>query len=238
MMKVSNISKSFGATNNFFFRKKNKVTKVLSDISFEAQEGDCIALLGKNGSGKTTLLKLLSGLITPDSGSILDSNEKKIDASNISSVNSNERSFFWRLSVLENLKFFNSFSDDRSLAKIKKITKILDLSEKLSFPVMNLSSGERKKLSIARTLLRDTKILLLDEFTNSLDVASKKNIIDTISNLLTKKQIKIVIFATHSLDEVLRLSNRCIFLKNNNIFSDQTISKETKISDLENKFFS
>ena len=101
VLSLKNISKSF-KTNQYNFFKKAKRKTVLKNISFSAKKGDSIAIVGKNGCGKTTLLKIIAGVLQQDNGlmrSIYSSDE-------ISIVNANDRSFFWRLSVLENLKFF------------------------------------------------------------------------------------------------------------------------------------
>ncbi len=236
MLKVSKLSKSFTKPNLGFLNTEKSKKTILKDISFNAKEGDCIALLGKNGCGKTTLLKLLSGLLTLDKGSITNNFDTPLDFSQISMVNSNERSFFWRLSVKENLKFFCTLSNKDSLEKIEQTLILLDLFDKIDLPFMSLSYGERKKISIARALLNNSKILLLDEITNSLDISAKKIVISTLKDLLKKNHLQLIIFATHSLDEVVRLSNRFLFIKNKAIFIDQKVNENTRISDIETKF--
>ena len=144
--------------------------------------------------------------------------------------------FFWRLSVEENLKFFSSLSNKESTEKIKETLILLDIFDKIDFPFMSLSYGERKKISIARALLNDSKILLLDEITNSLDINAKKIVISTLKGLLKKNHLQLIIFATHSLDEVIRLSNRFLFIKDKAIFIDQKVNENTLVTDIENKF--
>tara|TARA_A100001011_G_C14156053_1_gene776134 strand:- start:372 stop:1082 length:711 start_codon:yes stop_codon:yes gene_type:complete len=236
MLKVSQLSKSFTKPSLGFLNTERSKKIILKDLSFIAKEGDCIALLGKNGCGKTTLLKLISGLLTLDKGSITNNFDKPLDFSQISMVNSNDRSFFWRLSVKENLKFFCSLSSRDSLKKIEHTLILLDLFDKIDLPFMSLSYGERKKISIARALLSNSKILLLDEITNSLDISAKKIVISTLKDLLKKNHLQLIIFATHSLDEVVRLANRFLFIKDAGIFIDQKINEKTLISDIEKKF--
>ena len=103
MLKVTELSKSYTKPSSGFFNKERSKKTVLKGLSFDAKEWDCIALLGRNGCGKTTLLKLISGIIASDKGSITNNFDEPLDFSKISMVNSNDRSFFWRLSVEENL---------------------------------------------------------------------------------------------------------------------------------------
>lgn len=235
ILKVSNLSKSFKHSSGFFY-KKNSRKIILKGVNFNAESGDCIALLGKNGCGKTTLLKLISGLLSSDEGSVKNNFNQLLDPSQIAMVNSNDRSFFWRLSVNENLKFFCSLSNKNSLKKIKETLSLLEIPEKINFPFMSLSYGERKKISIARALLNGSKILLLDEITNSLDISAKKIVVSTLKNLLRTKRLQLIIFATHSLEEVVNFSNRFIYIKNNSIFMDQKVNKDTQVSDIEKLF--
>ncbi len=232
ILKVSNLSKSFKNSSGFFFKKTFK-KEILKDINFNASSGESIALLGRNGCGKTTLLKIISGVLSSDESSIKEDFNMYIDSSLVSMISSNDRAFFWRLSVEENLKFFCNLSKKNSEKKIKEVLCLLEISDKLKSPFMSLSQGERKKISIARALLNETKILLLDEITNSLDLSAKKIVINILKNLLKTDHLKLIIFATHSLDEVIKLSNRILYIKNKTIYEDKKINDNTLISDLE-----
>tara|TARA_A100001015_G_scaffold281471_1_gene344749 strand:- start:501 stop:1211 length:711 start_codon:yes stop_codon:yes gene_type:complete len=236
MLKVNKLFKSYSEPSLGFFNTEESKKTILKDLSFNAKEGDCIALLGKNGCGKTTLLKLISGVLSLDKGSITNNFDMPLDFSQISMVNANDRSFFWRLSVKENLKFFCSLSNKNSLEKIKETLILLDIFDKIDFPFMSLSYGERKKISIARALLNDSKILLLDEITNSLDISAKKIVISTLKDLLKKNHLQLIIFATHSLDEVISLSNRFLYIKDKTIFTNQRVNEKTLVSDIERLF--
>jgi ABC-type multidrug transport system ATPase subunit len=101
---------------------------------------------------------------------------------------------------------------------------------------MFLSYGERKKVSIARALLKDSKILLLDEITNSLDISAKKLVTESIKSLMKEGKVKLILFVTHSLDEVMSLSNRLLFIKRNKIFHDLKINNKTTLEDIEALF--
>ena len=228
MLETINLPKSFYKSN--IFKKDSKKNTVLDELSFKVYPGDSIALIGKNGAGKTTLLKTLSGLITQDSGEIILDRMTKL-----SSVNTNERSFFWRLTVFENLTFFSSFNKiDKN--KIQEVLQIFNLEKKINSPYMHLSSGERKKVSIARSLLKNANLLLFDEATSSLDIASKTVFINTIKSLLDKNIISAVIFSTHSLNEALTLSNKIIFIDNGKIVQQKPTSEFKTVDDLYNLY--
>lgn len=224
MLETKNLSKSFNKPN--IFKKSSKENKVLDKISLKVYPGDSIALIGKNGAGKTTLLKTLSGLIIQDSGEIVL--DKK---TMLSSVNTNERSFFWRLSVFENLTFFSSF-DKIDKNKIREVLQIFNLDKKIDSPYMHLSSGERKKISIARSLLKNANLLLFDEATSSLDVTSKRIFINTIKSLLDKNIISSIIFSTHSLNEALSLSNKIVLIDDGKIIQQKSTSEFKNVDDL------
>jgi len=224
MLETKNLSKSYYKSN--IFKKGSKRNTVLDKISFKVYPGDSIALIGKNGAGKTTLLKTLSGLIIQDSGEIVLNRKTRL-----SSVNTNERSFFWRLSVFENLTFFSSF-DRIDKNKIREVLQIFNLDKKIDSPYMQLSSGERKKVSIARSLLKNANLLLFDEATSSLDISSKTVFINTIKSLLDKNIISAVIFSTHSLNEALNLSNKIILIDDGKIIQQKYTSEFETVDEL------
>lgn len=215
MIEVKNICKSFPNDPLSLFPSKKNIVPALEDISFKLKEGDSLCILGKNGAGKSTLLKILVGLMDPDSGEVLvDGKYLHSRSKAIGLVTSNERSFFWRLSVLENLYFFAELNKIHSSKKKKKIDNFLDLfelSDKCNLQVMALSTGEKKKLSLIRTLLREPRIILFDEPTSSLDFQTSLDLITLIKNNYISKN-KIIIWCTHLIDEVSMVGNQFLIL--------------------------
>ena len=237
LLELNKISKSFNSNPTQFFKHKSENKSVLNNISFRVDYGDCIALLGKNGSGKTTLLKIISGLLDYDNGDLTLDNLKE---NKISIVNTNDRSFFYRLTIYENLRFFSAFNHSFQKrefnAKADEVVELLELTEKKDSLYMTLSSGEKKKVAFARAILRDAKILLFDEITSNLDIIARREILDFIENLLYEKKINAVIFSTHSLDEVISISNKALILEDGYFKEEMAITKDTKISDIEKLF--
>ncbi len=241
MLIVEDLSKSFNKKLNLFPNKNSNKSIVLKDISFKVNDGDRLAILGHNGSGKTTLLKILFGSITPDCGKISWKGQSFLPSNGLKGVsslfNNNDRSFFWRLSVNENLKYFNSlnleFEADHSSTNFIDDLSIKELTD---IPFMNLSSGQKKKVSLFRGLLKNPKILFFDEFTDSLDLRNQIQIKNLVKNKLAKELNKTIIWVTHSLDEVREICNKVLILENGSIkfFNDNFKGGEKELAQIEN----
>ena len=156
-IKLRKISKGFPLS-------KHKKIQILKNINLNIHTGDMIALVGKNGSGKTTLLRVIAERIFPDSGKV--SYENHCSNNLVSFVSSNERSFFFNLTVKSNLDFFIKKTN-------KKLLEDLKVAHLINRKFSSLSNGEKKKFMIIRSILKGGKILILDEFTNSLDLTTK-----------------------------------------------------------------
>ncbi len=203
---------------------KSRTITALKEISTTINQGEKISIMGKNGAGKTTLLKIIMGLlyvcgenVEVFGSSPLNSETRK----KIGFAQSDERSFYHRLTVKENLLFFGSIWGIETLLLQKRITTI---SEELSFknllnePYSQLSSGMKQRVSIGRALLNDPPLLLLDEPTRSLDIIAQDELRNLLKGTLFKE--KTVITATHKIEEAKEISNRCIILKEGRIVYD------------------
>lgn len=213
IISLKNISKTYKSKN--FFNGKVYKSIALKDISIDIQEGQILGILGKNGSGKSTLLKTIFNLIIPDQGQILIDGSKNRYLKEIreicSQFNNNDRSFFWRLSVKENLNFFLSLNKNNIDQKnIIDLMELFDVKKNLDVRFDRLSAGEKKKVNLIRGLAKDPKILLFDEFTDSLDISSRAMLVSTIKKL--KSENKIIIWVSHSIDELKELCDKIIIL--------------------------
>lgn len=201
MLKVTNLRKKFN--------KKN----IISNITFEIKEGQSLMIVGQNGSGKSTLLQTIAGYYKHDEGSIL-LNDKKISHKDISIVAKEERSFFWRLTVKENLMYFlqmYGFDKKNASKKILFYCKLFNIDDKTNELFSSLSSGEKQKINIVRFLARDTKIMLLDEVSLSLDSQTKKILYATLLENLSAG--KIIIHVSHDYDDLSKLAKEVILLE-------------------------
>tara|TARA_B100000242_G_C43014262_1_gene471615 strand:- start:601 stop:1323 length:723 start_codon:yes stop_codon:yes gene_type:complete len=207
---IKNISKSFyhDSWKSLISRKK---IIALKNININFNEGDRIGILGKNGSGKSTLLKIVGNIILADQAEFTYVNKNIIT----SYVSGNERSFFWRLTVRENLDFFCKIygvNKEYASKKINELAKDFNIQDFLDLKFMTLSTGMKKRISIVRALLKNPDIFLFDEITNSLDLSSTQKILNRVKDLGFDQQKKIIFWATHDYTEVIELCDKAIIL--------------------------
>lgn len=196
---------------------------VLSDLNFQVPKGSTYGILGPNGSGKTTLLRILLGLIMPDKGEVMVLGQNPLSMtrevkSEIGFV-LEDHGLNERLTAFQNLDFF---AQVYGLAKVKRKTRILDLLDKVDLssymmkPVGTFSKGMKQRLSLARALIHDPRVLFLDEPTSNLDPEGTLDIRNLILRLSRDEGITIYI-NSHDLDEVERICTRIAILKQGSI---------------------
>ncbi len=195
--------------------RKREVIRAVEEVNIQVKGGEIFGLLGPNGAGKTTLLKLLSTLILPTKGTAyingyqIAKDDEKIKSS-IGLVTGEERSFYWRLTGRQNLEFFaalyNLFRDQTKI-RIEELLNLLEI-EKPDKRFQEYSTGMKQRMALARCLLSDPPILLMDEPTKSLDPLTAKNLRVFIKKELVKRRKKTLLFTTHHLGEVKDLCDR------------------------------
>jgi ABC-2 type transport system ATP-binding protein len=189
----------------------------LQDLSFELSRGEVVALLGPNGAGKTTTLRLLAGLLAPTSGTVAIDGEIQTERTWPATRRKigflTETPGLWdRLSVEANLLTYArlyGLADPRS--RVDALLRQLDLADRAQDPAGSLSKGMRQKVAIARALLPEPAVLLLDEPTAGLDPAMTRTIRELIHTL--RQQDRAVLLSTHNLDEAERVADRVAVLK-------------------------
>ena len=194
MLSIKKISKSFNQKNN----KKNIV---LQKFTKEIELNTFNYIEGSNGSGKTTFFKILSGDILPDEGELL-LNEHKLINSDVAYIGTNDRSFYWRLSVFDNLTFFNNLfntTDNINISLLMDELGIFDLKDK---KFMDLSQGQKQKVNICRGFLKESKIIIFDEALSSTDQEFKKTFKLKLEELLNKNKKIIVFWASHDSENI------------------------------------
>ncbi len=210
-VEVNNLTKHFKPAlrlRHLLFQPKGSTITALDNVSFSLEAGQILGLVGANGAGKSTLLKMLSTLILPDKGMI------NIDGVNaikqpekakrlLAWVSGEERSLYWRLSGRANLEFFAAFYNlpkDKIDKRIDELLARLEI-ERPDQRIAEYSSGIKHRLNLARGLLANPRLLLLDEPTKSLDPTSGHKLRQFIKDDLAQQEKKTIIIATHNLHE-------------------------------------
>ena len=210
-IELKNITKTFveRTWRTTFLRKTPKRVEALRGVSLSVRPGVIFGLLGPNGAGKTTLIKILATLILPDSGhaSILGHDlcdHAQQVRTKIGVVNTSERSFYWRLTGRQNLIFFAALcnlSGSKGRKRIEELLDLVGLNEKADNAFMRYSTGQQQRLALARALLADPEVLLMDEPTRSLDPVAASDLRRFTIKELAERQGKTVLWCTHNLKE-------------------------------------
>lgn len=195
VLDVVSVSKSYGPR------------KALDDVTLHVGIGEFVALLGPNGAGKTTLFQLLSGLFVADRGDIRirghDIRHDPIKALAGMGVVFQQATLDLDLTVRANLLFhcrLHGLKAQRARERIEEELKRLDLHDRAGEPVRALSGGNRRKIELARALLHDPHVLLMDEATVGLDPASRTSLVKYVHELCASRGMG-VLWATHLVDE-------------------------------------
>jgi ABC-2 type transport system ATP-binding protein len=211
MIETKNLSKSF----------KNKV--VLDNLNISFDDGEIIGIIGKNGTGKTTLIKLLTRVLKPTSGDIFYNSKNIKEYGNklynqIGVVLEGSRNIYWYLTGIQNIHYYGGLYglskkeiDNRAIPLLKRF----ELLESKDQTVDQYSRGMKQKLSIIIAMLNNPTVLFLDEPTLGLDILTKKNLIDILSNLSKENNITIII-TSHELSLIEEICNKIVILGNDN----------------------
>ena len=216
------------------FRHRRTVT-ALKSVSLEVEKGERIALLGPNGAGKTTLLKLIGGLLLPTQGEIVvngfDTRRHNTAArKSVGFVMNEERSFFWRLNAKQNLEFFAALDNLSGRAmeeRIRELIQFVGLEAHLDKDVSTFSSGMKQRLALARGLIAEPEVLILDEPTRALDPIACEDLNDLIIERLHKGSRKTLLIATHRLEEAMRLCDKVLVINQGQMLAFDRIADLT-----------
>jgi ABC-type multidrug transport system ATPase subunit len=187
------------------------------DVSLSIPEGCIFCIAGPNGSGKTTLLNIIAGALSPSKGKVEIGKGLRIGYAYQHPKLSEE------LTAGENLEFFSQLSDAKNAEWDKNLIRVLKLDDILDESAEELSSGTRKKLEIAVSLLHNPGIILLDEPTAGLDVDSTREVLGLVK--LFKKEGKTVVVATHQLENFCGLCERLAVLSKGRVALERDIEK-------------
>ena len=216
--------------------KISNVTKIYpgcianDNVSLEFESGKIYALLGENGAGKSKLVKILSGVIMPDEGEIfLNKNILKLNSPIDAKKNDIGMVFqhfnlFETLSVFENLIIDSEETPENLKEKIQVIMKKYNFSINLDVPVLNLSAGQKQKVEIIRCLIRNPKVLIMDEPTSVLTEQETSELFLSLKKFSEEKIL--IIYITHKLKEVMKLCDEVAVMRRGKLVSVSKIKDE------------
>lgn len=221
MIEVKQLAKKFAVENPKKLseqekqdpRLKGRFFHSVKDVSFSCDSGQVLGLLGPNGAGKTTTLRMLSTALQPDSGSIVingvDVIDKPLVARQKIGFLSGSTGLYGRLTGRENIAYFgrlHGMTESEIDQRIAQLADLLELHEYLDRRSENFSTGMKQKTNIARAVVHNPEIVILDEPTTGLDIMAAQTVLNFIKGL--KEKGIPVIFSTHHLDEVAELCDR------------------------------
>lgn len=226
MIEIKNVSK-------VFHDKKAGDVFAVKEVSATIEKGEIFGLLGPNGAGKTTLLRIMSTIMSPTEGTI-DINGYNVttqpeDVKRSIGFLSGNTKLYKKLTPVETLRFFGSFYGIEKKVLEERINRILESLDMVSFKdkvVEKLSTGQVQKTSIARCLIHDPEVYILDEPTLGLDILTSRSIIDFI--LKEKQNGKTIIFSTHYMEEADALCDRIGLIHQGKLIETGSI-KELKL---------
>jgi len=210
-----------------FFSGGREVLAV-DGVSFTVSHGEVFGLLGPNGAGKTTTLRMVIGLLRPDSGfAEIDGFRTSQDANNVKArigLVSSSDGVYPSLSVREMLLFFADLygiSPRQARQNLEELVEVLGLHDTLDRRCSTLSTGQKQRIILARALIHDPPVMLLDEPTRGMDVFGSKVVFDYIDHL--RERGKAIIVSTHRLDEAQRLCDRFGLMHQGRVFHQGTL---------------
>lgn len=203
--------------------------KALDAITFKVKEGGCFGLLGPNGAGKSTLMKLLTGILSPDSGGMtimgMDARNNRNAIISKTGYVPQEITLFETLSARRNLVFFGEMYGMKGESLKRKIEEVLQqvgLADRAKDAVGTFSGGMKRRINIAASLLHDPKLLILDEPTVGIDPQSRNHIFEMIMAL--KKKGMTILYSTHYMEEVEALCEDIAIMDNGRVIAEGSLN--------------
>lgn len=211
---------------NYTYHTPEGETPALKNISFSVKSGEFVSIVGPSGCGKSTLLSLISGLLTPEEGSIqLMGRPLKESRTNVGYMLQHDHLFEWR-NIYHNVLLGLEIQHNLTAKAKKKAHELLEtygLDEFAKARPSELSGGMRQRAALVRTLILEPELLLLDEPFSALDYQTRLTVGDDIGQIIRKER-KTAILVTHDLSEAISLGDKIIILSNRPATIRQTVT--------------
>ena len=214
------------------FKPQIETFEAVKDLNFGIPKGEIFGFIGANGAGKSTTIKMLTGILTPTSGTCLINGKnpqknRTAYVKDIGVVFGQRTQLWWDLALQETysvLKEIYDISDSEFHKRMAFLNEVLDLNTFIKDPVRTLSLGQRMRADIAASLLHNPKVLFLDEPTIGLDVAVKDNIRKAIKQINQEEQTTILL-TTHDLNDIELLCDRIFMIDRGQEIFDGSVSQ-------------
>ena len=218
-------------TLSTLLNRSYEVKKAVDDLSFTIEKGELVGYIGPNGAGKSTTIKMLTGIITPTSGTIktgglIPWENRKENARHIGVVFGQRSQLNWDLPMEDTFELYRRmYGTDKEQFKknTQMFTELLEMQSFLNKPVRQLSLGQKMRAELAIALLHDPDILYLDEPTIGLDVVVKDKIRKFVRELNREKKTT-VILTTHDMADIEEICDRIIMIDHGTLMLDQTLA--------------
>ncbi len=225
--KVAKRNAGFKEAARSFLRRETETVTALDHVSFTIHDGETVGYIGPNGAGKSTTVKILSGILTPDSGECLVDGrvpwKNRIrHVAQIGVVFGQRSQLWWDVPVIDSFELLRdiySIPSDTYRTNLDEMTELLGLSEILRTPTRQLSLGQRMRCELAASLLHSPRILFLDEPTIGLDAVSKIAVRDFIVKR-NRAHGTTVILTTHDMQDIEAITQRIILIGKGKILLD------------------
>ena len=225
--RVARREAGFGEAVKALFRREYELIHALDGVSFSIADGEMVGYIGPNGAGKSSTIKVLSGILTPDSGTCLVDGrvpwkERRAHVKGIGVVFGQRSQLWWDVPIADSfelLKEIYAIPGEAYKRNVSELTEILDLGKIIRTPARQLSLGQRMRCEIAASLLHDPKVLFLDEPTIGLDAVSKLAVRDFIKRR-NRERGTTVILTTHDMQDIEALASRIILIGKGRILLD------------------
>ena len=240
MIELKHINKTFkiakrnaglGEAVKALFKKEYTLIHALSDVSFTIGDGEMVGYIGPNGAGKSSTIKIMSGILTPDSGECVINGrtpwkESIAHVREIGVVFGQRSQLWWDVPVADSfelIKDIYKIEGDLYTRNLEELKELLDIGEIIRTPARQLSLGQRMRCEIAASLLHNPKILFLDEPTIGLDAVSKIAVRSFIKAINAERKTT-VILTTHDMQDIEALTQRILLIGKGRILLDGALS--------------